>query len=329
MAHSQNPKNTSTLPAVTAPSTLAGSDALRKANDYAVKSRAEATIRAYRNDFGQFCDWCEARGVQSLPADAATVAAWVADLADTLKPSSINRKVAGISVAHKTAGYPSPCGSELVRSTLSGIRRTLGVAQSKKAPVRISHLRAACSDFPEDSRGKRDRALILIGYAGGFRRSELAALEACDVETVPEGIIITVRRSKTDQDGAGTRKAIHHGRDSKTCPVKALKAWMAEAGITEGAIFRSVDRWGNVGRSGITSQVVSDVVKDRARLLGLDPDALGAHSLRSGLVTDGYAAGVAEADIMRQTGHRSRQVLEGYYREANLFRGNVTARVGL
>lgn len=300
-----------------------------KAAKYASEARAEATRRAYAVDWRQFCQWCEARAIDPLPASPVAVAMWVADLADTHAFSSIGRKLAAVSVKHKEAGLPSPIGLEPVPSTMDGIRRRLHVATSKKAPVRVSHIRSAMADFPDDLKGKRDRALILVGYAGAFRRCELVAVDLEDVRFVPEGAVITVRRSKTDQGGKGHQKALHYGKNRQTCPVWALRAWIEAARITEGPVFRGVNRWGHVSTARLTSQVVADVVKERAPLLGLDPAALGAHSLRAGLVTDGYASGVSEADIMRQTGHRSRAVLEGYYREANLFRGNVTASIGL
>lgn len=302
---------------------------LDAARSYAANSRAEATRRAYRSDWEGFSAWCEGRGRPAMPASPETVALYLSDLADVRKPSTLARKSAAISVAHQSAGHPSPCSSVLVHSVMSGIRRAKGTAQTKKAPVRVAHLRKGLETLPDNQLGMRDRALLLIGYAGGFRRSELSALDVSDVEFVPEGVTITVRRSKTDQEGRGMKKAIPYGSRSDTCPVKALRAYLDETGIAEGPLFRRAVKGGRVTRERMGGRSVADAVKRLAPAMGLDAAQVGGHSMRAGLVTDAYAAGVPEAVIMAQTGHRSHQVMGGYRREANLFKQNAAASVGL
>jgi site-specific recombinase XerD len=291
-------------------------------------SRSENTKRAYRADWAGFQTYCDANGVNALPAMPTTVAGYIADMAATSKASTISRRVASISTAHKMAGYPSPCSSELVLSTLKGIRRTLTVATTKKAPVRIANLRAGLQTLGASPSDLRNRALLLIGYAGGFRRSELVALDLCDVREVADGLEVMVRRSKTDQTGQGHKKGIPYGSNPATCPVRAFKAWRAFLGAS-GPVFVRIRKGEKVSGERLTAQVVGLVVKELAPAMGLDADAVGGHSMRAGFVTDAYSVGAPEAAIMATTGHKSHAVMVGYRREANLFRQNAAAMVGM
>lgn len=292
-------------------------------------SRADNTRRAYRSDWVGFESWCNGKGLVALPAAPSTVAGYIADLAATAKASTIGRKVASISTAHKMAGHLSPCASELVLSTLKGIRRTLTVATVKKAPVRVANLRVCFGAMGNRAPDVRNRALLLIGYAGGFRRSELVALDGSDVEETSEGLVVTVRRSKTDQTGAGHRKGIPYGGNPATCPVRALKAWLALSKGCKGPLFTRIGKGGRLTDQRLTAQSVALIVKQLAPSMGLDPETVGGHSMRAGFVTDAYAAGAPEAAIMATTGHRSHAVMVGYRREANLFKQNAAAMVGL
>jgi site-specific recombinase XerD len=295
---------------------------------YIGNSRADNTQDAYRRDWQHFSGWCEGHGLAALPAAPQTVADYLADLAEVCKPSTLQRRLSSIAFAHRCANLDSPTHSELVRSTARGIRRVNGVAPDRKKPVRVADLRRACAEQPETLQGLRDRALLLAGYAGAFRRSELAALTVGDVEFVPQGFRVTVRRSKTDQDGAGMVKAIGYGVNEQTCPVRALQAWLAAAAITEGPIFRPMNHE-RVLPQRITGKGIALVVKRMARELGLPEAGFSGHSLRAGFVTDQYAAGTAEQVIMQQTGHRSAEILGVYRREADLFSVNFTAAAGL
>lgn len=184
--------------------------------------------------------------------------------------------------------------------------------------------------LPEDLLGARDRALLLVGFAGAFRRSELVGLDLSDLEWRSEGVVITLRRSKTDQEGAGNRKGLAFGRHPETCPVRALSTWLEAASIVEGPIFRGVNRHGELLPGRLTDRQVARMVKKRAAEAGIaHTEALAGHSLRAGLATSAAMAGVSERDIMRQTGHRSVGMVRRYIREGELFRGNASASVGL
>lgn len=292
-------------------------------------SRAENTKRAYRSDWQHFTRWCKRMRLVSLPAEAGTVADYVAELKENYKPATIARKVASISTAHKMAGVQSPCSHPEVALTLEGMRRNLGTAQHKKTPIRVDNLRAAFKNDPSDLADLRNRALILLGYAGGFRRSELVALDRADLQRTPDGYIVTVRRSKTDQEGAGMLKAIPYGSNRNTCPVRALDALLETFTDELTPLFRRIRKGNNPTAERLSDKAVALIVKDIAESLGLDPALVGGHSLRSGFVTDAYASNAPEALIMDQTGHKSHSAMRGYRREANLFKQNAASMVGL
>ena len=292
-------------------------------------SRSENTKRAYRSDWNKFSEYCEGLGLVALPAEPATVARYIADIASVAKVSTIDRRVASISTAHKLAGHSSPCGSELVLSTLKGIKRTLTVAQTKKQPVRVRNLRAGLESLGNTPSDVRNRALLLIGYAGGFRRSELVALDMADIQSVPEGLIVTVRKSKTDQQGEGLRKGIPYGSNPITCPVRAFAAWVQLANLTSGPVFTQVRKGGVLTSERLTDRTVANVIKAMAPAMGLSPADVSGHSMRAGFVTDAYACGAPEAAIMATTGHKSHAIMQGYRREANIFGLNAAAMVGL
>lgn len=296
--------------------------------EYITRAKAQNTLRAYRQDWAHFEGWAQENGYSALPATPQAVAAYLAHLAEAgYRVSTIERRASSIAVAHRAAGFTSPTDSELVRTVRQGIRRTLGTAPVQKAPLRAPELRAYVLSLGDSLLAKRDRALLLLGYAGAFRRSELVALNVEDLHFTPHGVRVTLRRSKTDQEGQGQNKAIPYGRRG-TCPVRALQDWLASAGITSGAVFRSVNRWGQVGGR-LSDKAVSLIVKRACEALGLPAEAFGGHSLRAGLATDAYAADVPEAVIQQQTGHRSSTVLRRYRREADLWRVNVLHHIDL
>lgn len=300
-----------------------------RAHDYAAMARSPNTLRAYAADLRDFERYCRRRGETILPATSPTVAAYLAFLADQgRRVATLERRLAAISQAHQLAGFPSPTADAHVRSVFKGIRRHHGSAPRPKAPIMIEDLRAMVAALPERPRGIRDRALLLLGFAGGFRRSELTGLTRADVEFCRDGLIVTLRRSKTDQEGEGRRVAIPYGSLPQTCPVRALQDWLSAAEIEEGAIFRAVTRQGFI-RQPITPQSVALIVKQAAKGAGLDPDRFAGHSLRAGLCTSAARAGASERAIMNQTGHRSSATLRRYIREGELFIDNAAIRVGL
>ncbi len=295
---------------------------------YARASRAASTLRGYRSDWKDFQRWCALNWMDSLPATPETVAAYISHCADRgdLKAGSIQRRVSAIAAIHTGHGHSSPTTHAEVRLVLAGVRRTLGVAQTGKTPVLTSDVAAMLSSVPDKLLGVRDRALMLMGFAGAFRRSELVALNVEDLECREDGLKATIRKSKTDQEGEGQVIGIAHG--TKLCPVRALQEWLTAAQIESGAIFRRVDRHGRLLER-MSPEAVALVVKRYAGAAGLDPAKYAGHSLRAGLVTQAAINGVQEIAIMRQTRHKSSDMLRKYIRDASLFRENVSGRVGL
>ncbi len=300
--------------------------------EYVDASTAANTRRAYRSDWQDFEVWCAAHYEQALPAAPETVARYLTDLAKVAKAATLDRRLSSISMAHQFADLETPTRTVLVRKTMKGIRRqkVLGremVTQKEAAVTAI--VRDFVAVFPDTPTGLRNKALILIGFAGAFRRSELVALDMADLKFSAEGVVITVRQSKTDQEGEGTQKGIPYGRKPMTCPVRALRAWLDAADIVTGPVFRPIDRHGNIKPQALTAQSVALIVKQAAGKAGYDPTVFAGHSLRAGLATAAAQAGVSERIIMAQTGHKSVTVARRYIRRGELFSENAAADVGL
>ena len=290
-----------------------------QARKYAAQSKADNTRRAYTAAWADFDQFCQARGLCALPASATTVIeylTWLADLGQRV--STIGVKRAAVSFAHSGRGLPDPTKAPDVKILMSGITRAVGSRPAKKAAATLADLRAMLAQLDTDTLiGKRDKALLLVGFAGAFRRSELVAVTVEDVRLINGKLVVTLPKSKTDQVGAGlTKHILPLGNDSDLCPVAALRVWLDAAAITSGAIFRRVDRWGHVRAEAISDQVVAKTVKRLARAAGLDWRALSGHSLRAGFVTAAHLAGASSIDIMAQTGHKSADTLRGYIRDA-------------
>jgi site-specific recombinase XerD len=293
-------------------------------------SKADNTIRGYQADWRHFCAWCGSRGgLQPLPASPDAVAAFIAECAGNLKPGSIQRRLNAIAEAHKAAGFGSPTQHPLVRNTMKGIRRTKGTAPAQKAPALTEEIRTMAEAAGDGTMGARDRALILLGFAGAFRRSELVGLDVEDCTISRDGLTVTLRRSKIDQEGAGRKVGIPYGSNPETCPVRTIQSWMEQAGITTGPLFRSVNRKGKVQTRGLSGVDVARIVKKLAQRAGLDASKYAGHSLRAGHATAAAIAGASERSIMNQTGHRSVQMVRRYIRDGNLFRENSAAKLGL
>ena len=294
-------------------------------------SKAPSTLRAYRSDWAHFVVWCEGRGASALPANPETVALYLVALAATHRPATITRRLTSIAKAHAAAGHPNPATTDhiVVAETLQGIRRTLGTAQPGKTPLLTADLIQVLAHLPPGLSGVRDRALLLAGYTGGLRRSELAALTVEDLAWKDEGAVFTLRRSKTDQEGQGRQVAIPRGAHAATCPVGALRQWMEAAALTTGALFREVDRHGRVGEWGLHSDSVGAILKRAVSRAGFDPTGFGGHSLRAGFATQAARNGATAFDIMRQTGHRSIATVSRYVRDAQIFRDAPAGKLGL
>jgi integrase len=261
------------------------------------------------------------------PARPETVGLYLSAMAATLQVSTLERRLAAIAVAHRLAGHQLDTRHPAIRDVLRGIRHAHGSARRQAAAATVDLVKAMVASCDDALLGRRDQALLLLGFAGAFRRSELVALQVEDVVEEESGLRLTIRRSKGDQAGAGQVVGISR-TGSATCPVAALAAWREAAAIAAGPLFRSVDRHGRIGDS-LSDKAVALVVKRRAELAGLDPALFSGHSLRAGLATSAAAHGLEERDIQRQTRHRSLTVLRRYIRDGDLFRANVSGRVGL
>lgn len=306
-----------------------GPPSLDQAREFARRSKAENTLRGYRADWRDFCGWCESHGVEALPASPESVASYIAECAGRLKVGTIQRRLNAISEAHKAMGAESPTSAGIVRATLKGIRRTLGTAPMQKAPAVTDDIRAMVESTDVGLIGARDRALILLGFAGAFRRSELAGLDVEDCALAKDGLTVTLRRSKADQDGQGRKIGIPYGSNPETCPVRNLQAWLDLAGITAAALFRPINRHAKVQSGRLAGIDVARVVKKLAERAGLDPMKYAGHSLRAGHATSAAIGGATERSIMNQTGHRSVQMVRRYIREGSLFRENSAGKLGL
>jgi integrase len=314
-------------------------------------ARAPNTRRAYEADWFDFRNWCTRHGAIPLPADPRIVALYITDLAQGApgrrprRVSTIGRRLAALVHYHRAAGHELDLRDRVLRDTWHGIRRTYGRAPRMKSPTVTAFLRLLVAACPSDTlMGLRDRALLLVGFAGCFRRSELVSLDVADCVFDPEhGLVLTLRRSKSDQEATGLVKGITFGVNPETCPVRALRAWLDTAAITEGPIFRPVTRHGTVIPRRLEARPVALIVKravTAARAIAIergnrelaktfDPARFAGHSLRAGFITSAAAAGVPESDIMRQSGHKRSDTLRKYIRPATVFVHNATAKVGL
>jgi integrase len=252
------------------------------------------------------------------------VAEYLAAHADVLAVPTLIRRLATISKTHALRGHENPTNSNLVRTVMRGIRRTHGHQPHQKAAVLTEQIIAMVENIGTRPKDLRDRALLLIGFAGGFRRSELVALKCTDIEWAAKGVIINLRRSKCDQEGIGRQVVIPCGHGT-CCPVRALDNWLSTAGIEAGSLFRAVNRHSHIAQKALSPEAVALVIKARAKAAGMDPRRYSGHSLRAGLATSAAAAGVPSWKIRRQTGHASEVMLERYIRDGNRFEDNAAA----
>ena len=297
-------------------------DLAEKALGYAEEAQAESTRKNYRHNWETWVEWCELFGQPPLPASDNTVALHITAMGEVgYKPASISLRLTSIRQAHRLAEEDDPTSSEKVRQVFQGIKRSQGTAQDQKAPITPDHLRRIVKhlllDQPIDL---RDRALLLLGFAGAFRRSELVGIHLEHMDWREEGLVVTLPRSKTDQEGQGRQVAVLAAADPILCPLSATKAWMKGMEITEGPLFRGFYPRGGIRDDALTTRSVANIVKRRLEEIGLDPKLYSGHSLRAGFATAAAMQGATEIAIMRQTGHRSLEMVRRYVREGNLFR---------
>lgn len=304
------------------PFTPALEEALGRAKAYAAGSKAERTLDAYHRAFLQFRTWCDGVDAAALPAAIETVAGYVAHLADRgLKASTIDLHAAAIAFAHRAKGLEPPTNSEAVKATIQGIRRRIGTKPTRKAPATADALKKILRKIPETLCGRRDRALMLLGFAAALRRSELVALRVADLERTPEGAIVHIARSKTDQEGAGQSIAVPAG--GKLKPLQAVDAWLAASRITEGPLFRPIGKGNRIGDHALSDRSVAQIVKDRCEAAGFDPTFFAGHSLRAGFVTSALQAGADVLKVMDVTRHTQVDTLKGYDRRAQAFKDHA------
>ena len=282
-------------------------------------SKSANTLRAYQSDYNDFSLFCSKNGFQAMPTQPKILALYITHLSSYSKYSTLKRRLASISILHKTKGHYIDTKHPIIMENLMGIKRTNGSNQKGKKPLLINDLKALIQaihqSVEKDSRKSRDKAIVLIGFSGGFRRSELVSIEYEDLEFVLEGVKIFVKRSKTDQSGEGMTKAIPYFENLDFCPVIALKNWIEISKIKKNKIFK------------ISDKGVSLIIKKYANLAGLDAQRYAGHSLRSGFATSTAESGAEERNIMAMTGHKSTEMVRRYIKEANLFKNNALNKI--
>lgn len=290
-----------------------GAENAEKVREYARNALSANTLKSYQSDLEHFYAW---GGV--IPTTPEVIASYIAEYAGELAVSTLSRRIASINKAHEMQGQSSPTKSEIVRMTLKGIRREHSTRQRQAAPLLRDDLIAILNHMPDDAKGLRDTAALMIGFAAALRRSELVTLNIEDIEFVSEGLVITIQKSKTDQEGQGRKIAIPRGR-SRHCPVQSLQNWVFALGCQTGALFRSVRKGDNIQPDRLSDNAISCMVKEYAAKIGLDPAKYSGHSLRAGFVTSAAQLGIPEWRIMRQSGHKSHATMMRYVRDARLF----------
>ncbi len=305
---------------------------IQKAKSLISRAKSPATLKAYRNDWRDFESWCRAHNLPSLPSTPEIVVLYVSDLASTHAVSTITRRLTSITKAHQAAGFEdSPASSRhfVVGETLKGIRRVLGTEQKGKAPLLTADVRSIVASSPDSVLGCRDNALVLVAFAGAFRRSEVAQMRVSDLSFNEHGVVVSLHYSKTDPEGACRKVGIPFSENRGTCPVRALRAWLETAKATDGPVFRRVDRNGFASRRGLHKDSIGKILKRAAARAGMNTAPLGGHSLRAGCVTQAAMNGVREFIIMKQTGHKTVATLRRYIRSGEIFRENAAAGLGI
>ncbi len=281
-------------------------------------SKAHNTLRAYQADFKDFTKFCLKNSFNSIPSDPKIIALYLTHLSSFSKFSTLKRRLASIKVIHRLKGHYIDTKHPIIAENLMGIKRKMGVKQTSKKPILINDLKLIINVIDKDKneyKKLQNKALILIGFAGGFRRSELVSIEYEDIEFVNEGVKILVQRSKTDQTGFGMIKAIPYFQNKIYCPVTSLKDWISHSKISDGKIFK------------ISDKTVALTIQKYALLAGLDKTKYAGHSLRSGFATSTAETGADERSIMAMTGHKTTQMVRRYIQEANLFKNNALNKI--
>ena len=295
-------------------------------------SKANNTVRAYKSDFKDFGLFCVKNSFKSLPSDPKIISLYLTHLSTKeVKLSTIKRRLVSIGVIHKMKGHYLDTKHPIIVENLLGIKRRKGSVQKGKKPILINELRKILNVIDEqnspDIKKLRDKSIILIGFSGGFRRHEIISLDYEDLDFVYEGLKITVKRSKTDQFGEGTIKALPYTKESPYCPVTTLERWLKISKINKGPIFRRFSKGSNLSNNRLTDQSVAIIIKNYLNKAGIDSKNYSGHSLRSGFATTAAESGVEERTIMAMTGHKSTEMVRRYIKEANLFKNNALNKI--
>ncbi len=299
------------------------------ARHYARASLSDNTRRAYASDWADFVYWCKRKNRKPLPATPDTIALYLTTMADHLKTSSLRRRVTALRKAHELYKHNSPTKDENVKAVIRGILRTKGEAQKHASPTLLKDIQKMMAALPDTNKGIRDKALLLLGFAGGFRRSELVGLDIEDLGLSNEGLVVKIRKSKTDQTGRGRQIGITFGSNKSTCPITAIQTWLNVSEIKEGALFCPINQWGQLLPTRLTDQSVRLILIESLTLAGISVKGFSGHSLRAGFATVAAINGATEREIQKTTGHLNTEVLRRYIRDADIFRQNASRKLGL
>ena len=294
-------------------------------------SKSNNTLRAYKSDFKDFSLFCAKNGLKSLPSEPKIVSIYITHLSKLSKISTLKRRLVSISMVHKLKGHYLDTKHPIIVENLMGIKRIKGTIQKGKKPLLISHLKSiikVIDDKKINERKKlRDKTIILIGFGGGFRRTELISIDYEDLEFVPEGLKIIIKRSKTDQFGEGMIKGLPYFNNESYCPVANLKKWLDISNVKSGPIFRRFSKGSTITDNRLTDQSVALLIKEYLNLAGIENKNFAGHSLRSGFATVAAESGADERSIMAMTGHKTTQMVRRYIREANIFKNNALNKI--
>ena len=294
-------------------------------------SKSNNTLRAYKSDFKDFGEFCAQHGLNSLPTEPKIVSLYLTNLSKNSKISTLRRRLVSISMVHKLKGYYLDTKHPIIVENLMGIRRIKGSIQKGKKPILINHLKSIINAINEQNideiKKLRDKTIILIGFGGGFRRTELISIDYDDIEFVPEGIKITIKRSKTDQIGEGMIKGLPYFTNEIYCPILSLKKWLEISKIKSGPIFRRFSKGLSLTENRLTDQSVALLIKHYLNLANIENKNFSGHSLRSGFATVAAENGADERSIMTMTGHKTTQMVRRYIREANIFKNNALNKI--
>ena len=295
-------------------------------------SKANNTVRAYKSDFNDFGVFCAQNGFKSLPSEPKIVSLYLTHLSTKdAKISTLKRRLVSIGVIHKLKGHYLDTKHPSIIENIMGIKRRKGSFQKSKKPILINSLKKIINVIDQQNKEEikklRDRSIILIGFSGGFRRNEIVSLDYDDLDFVPEGLKINIKRSKTDQFGEGFTKALPYFDGSKYCPVASLKNWIEISNVTSGPVFRRFVKGSKLSEKRLTDQTVALLIKEYLNLAGIDSKNYSGHSLRSGFATSAAESGAEERNIMAMTGHKSTEMVRRYIKEANLFKNNALSKI--